>query len=459
MLTDTFSADHFLNECIDSHGDVRPVYKNLMNNLDRLGMEEMQRRCQQARDLATRDAFTFRLDPREFRTVPIDWIPRIIPKEHWDNIAQGVAQRLKAINRFMLELYCGEQSIVPEDVLFSCHHYNPELQDFRPPKDVFVHIYGVDLVHMGDGNYVILEDNLRIPSGISYQMKSTEIGLQVMPELSEGYNIVPYDIKAAYQEMFLSLCDTDSPTCVLLTDSKYGAAFFEHRYLSELLGVALVEGSDLYVGHNGRVWCRSMDGDIEVDLIYRRVEDLDMFVPGLTEAYLNNKVVLVNAMGTGACDDKLVFLWVPDMIKTYLGEDAILDQAVSYDLRSLTDRQYVLQNLDKLVLKIRQGYGGLGVYIMPDLGIIYKSRLARQVIEQPQTFIAQETLDFSKHVVFDEVSGRLQERYVDLRVFATQNGNGEVSVFPGGLTRVSQASSRVTNNSSGGSCKPSWVVT
>ncbi len=458
MLMDSFPAGQSLNEFLDSSGDVRPVYEGLRNNLDRLGVDEMQRRWQQARDRSMMDAFTFRLDPREFRTVPIDWIPRIIPREHWDRIAEGVGQRLKAINRFMLDLYCGEQGIVPGDVLFSCHYYNPELQDFRPPKDVFVHIYGVDLVHMGEGNYVILEDNLRIPSGISYQMKSTEIGLQVMPELSEGYNIVPYDIKAAYQEMFLSLCDTDSPSCVLLTDSKYGAAFFEHRYLSELLGITLVEGSDLYIGGNGRVWCRSMDGDFEVDLIYRRVEDLDMFVPGLMEAYLNRKVVLVNAMGTGAVDDKLVFLWVPDMIKSYLGEDPILEQAVSYDLRSPTERQYVLQNLDNLVLKIRQGYGGLGVYIMPDLGGMYRNRLARQVIEQPQTFIAQETLDFSKHVVFDEESGRLQERYVDLRVFATQNGNGEVSVFPGGLTRVSQASSRVTNNSSGGSCKPSWVV-
>ena len=458
LFTDAFPAGHSLNEFLDSQGGVRPLYQDLMNNLDRLGVDEMQRRWQLARDQATRDAFTFRLDPREFRTVPIDWIPRIIPKEHWDNIALGVAQRLKAINRFMLDLYCGDQEVVPEDVLFSCHYYNPELQDFRPARDVFVHIYGIDLVHMGNGNYVILEDNLRIPSGITYQMKTTELGLQVMPELSEGYNIVPYDIKSAYQEMFLSLCDTNSPTCALLTDSKYGSAFFEHRYLSELLGIALVEGSDLYVGDNGRVWCRSMDGDFEVDLIYRRVEDLDMFVPGLTEAYLNHKVVLVNAMGAGACDDKLVFLWVPEMIKRYLGEDPVLEQAVSYDLRSPSERQYVLQNLDSLVLKIRQGYGGLGVYIMPDLGGVYRSRLARQVIEQPQTFIAQETLDFSKHVVFDEESGRLEERYVDLRVFATQNGNGEVNVFPGGLTRVSQASSRVTNNSSGGSCKPSWVV-
>ena len=199
---------------------------------------------------------------------------------------------------------------------------------------------------MGDGRYVILEDDLRIPSGIAYQLKTTQIGLDVLPELAGGYDIVPYDIRSAYLDMFASRCETDSPVCVLLTDSKFDSAFFEHRYLSELLGIPLVEGSDLYVGHNGRVWARCLDGDFEVDLVYRRVEDLELFVPSLSGAYLDHKVVLVNALGTGACDDKLVFLWVPDMIKAYLGEEAILEQARSYDLRSPENRQYALHNLD-----------------------------------------------------------------------------------------------------------------
>ena len=458
MLTDTRSEDHALNECLYADGSVKPVYRNLMETMDGLGVPELQRRWTDANHRAALDAFTFMLDPREFRTVPTDWIPRLIPADEWETISRGVTQRLKAINRFLLDLYCGDQQVVPPDVMYSCQHYNPELQDFRPTRDVFVHIYGIDLVHMGNGRYVILEDNLRIPSGITYQMKTTEIGIAALPELAAGYDIVPYDIRAAYHDMFASLCETDAPVCVLLTDSKFGSAFFEHRYLSELLGITLVEGSDLYVGSNGRVWARAMDGDFEVDLIYRRVEDLELFVPGLTEAYLDHKVVLVNAMGTGACDDKLVFLWVPDMIQHYLGEQAILDQAVSYDLRLPANREYVLQNLDSLVLKTRQGYGGLGVFILPDLDKGYRGRLAQQVIEQPQVFIAQETLDFSRHLVFDESRGEFEERYVDLRVFAVQDGHGEVTVFPGGLTRVSEANSRVTNNSSGGSCKPSWVV-
>ncbi len=458
MLTSLNSRTNTLNECLDTDGSIKPVYRNLMEGLESMGPSEMQRRWREANGHAEMEAFSFLLDPKDFRTVPTDWIPRIIPADHWDSISRGVAQRLKAINRFMGELYCGQQDIVPPDVMFSCQHYDPELQDFHPAGDVFVHIYGVDLVHMGNGRYVVLEDNLRIPSGITYQMKTTEIGLRVFPELAKAYDIVPYDIRAAYHDMFLSLCGSESPSCVLLTDSKYGSAFFEHRYLSELLGLPLVEGSDLYIGANGRVWAMTMDGDYEVDLVYRRVDDLELFVPGLTEAYLDQKVVLVNAMGTGACDDKLVFLWVPEMIKAYLGEEAVLDQAVSYDLRSPDQRQYVLNNLDKLVLKTRQGYGGLGVFIMPDLGSMYLSRLTEQLIQQPQAFIVQETLDFSRHLVFDEPSGELQERYVDLRVFAIQNGRGEVTVFPGGLTRVSAPSNRVTNNSSGGACKPSWVV-
>ena len=458
MLIDTINRRHVLNECLCADGSVKPVYRNLMDTMENLGVEELQRRWVVANDQAALDAFTFMLDPKEFRTVPTDWVPRLIPAQDWEVISRGVAQRLKAINRFLLDLYCGDQDVVPPDVMYSCQYYNPELQDFRPAQDVFVHIYGIDLVHMGDGRYVILEDNLRIPSGITYQMKSAEIGLGVLPELTEGYDIVPYDIRAAYHEMFASLCDVPGPVCVLLTDSKYGSAFFEHRYLSETLGITLVEGSDLYIGNDGRVWSRAMGGDFQVDLIYRRVEDLELFVPGLTDAYLNHKVVLVNAMGTGACDDKLVFLWVPDMIERYLGEPAILDQAVSYDLRSPTNREYVLQNLDNMVLKTRQGYGGLGVFILPDLDKGYRNRLAQQLIEQPQVFIAQETLDFSQHIVFDESSGEFEERYVDLRVFAVQNGHEEVTVFPGGLTRVSEANSRVTNNSSGGSCKPSWVV-
>lgn len=438
--------------------ELRPLYADLMASLDGLGEDRMVERWRKAKREVELDAFSFALDPKEFRPVPTDWIPRIIDIDEWRTIKAGVEQRLKALNLFLLDLYAGQQSVVPDDVVYSCQYFYPEFQGFRPAKDIFVHIYGIDLVQQRDGRYVVLEDNLRIPSGITYQLKSLEIAQQLFPELSEGYDIVPYEIRDTYLDLFTSLCDNPEPTCVLLTDSRFGSAFFEHRYLSELLGIPLVEGGDLYIGYEGDVRMKTIDGDVHVDLIYRRVEDLEIFVPGLTDAYLNGKVVLVNGMGTSVADDKLAFLWVPDMIRHYLDEEPILDQGRSYDLDDPASRAYVLENLDKMVLKTRQGYGGLGVFIMPDLGGNYRTQLARQIIENPRAMIAQETIEFAQHVIFDEEACEYDERYIDLRVYAVQNGRGEATAFPGGLTRVSRAGNRVTNNSSGGLCKPTWVV-
>ncbi len=446
------------SEWQDSEGRVRRHYESIAEAVERLGPQEMARRWGAAGRQVDFDAFTFYLDPRQYRPAPADWLPRVIPAEHWEVISAGVTQRLKAINRFLLDLYDGEQTIVPPEVVFTSRYFYPEVQGFRPPKGVFVHIYGIDLVHMGEGRYVVLEDNLRIPSGIAYQLKTADMASRLFPEFAQGYDIRPYDIRQGYLDMFRSLCDVESPVCVLLTDGKFGSAFFEHRCLSDLLGIPLVEGADLYVGNDGRVYARTLDRDIAVDLIYRRVEDLEMFLPGLREAYLDRKVVLVNGIGSGAADDKLVFLWAPQMIESYLGETAILEQAKSYNLQDAADRRFVIENLDMLVIKARQGYGGLGVYVMPDLSETHRARVARDIIENPEVFIAQETLDFSDHMVFNDAAGALERRRVDLRVFAIQDGNGNVTVFPGGLTRVALPGGRITNNSSGGLCKPTWVV-
>jgi uncharacterized circularly permuted ATP-grasp superfamily protein len=203
---------------------------------------------------------------------------------------------------------------------------------------------------------------------------------------------------------------------------------------------------------------QTLDGDIPVDVIYRRVEDLDIFTPGLMQSYLEGKVILINAMGTGAADDKLVYMYAPEIIRHYLGEEPVLKQVPSFNLLASDQRLHVLGNLDEMVLKTRSGYGGLGVYVMPDLGTVNRTSITQQIIERPEAFIAQETLDFSKHMVLDVASGQLVERFIDLRVFAFQNENGNVTVPPGGLTRVSSGGTRITNNSSGGMCKPTWVV-
>ncbi len=458
VTTAEATVDAFYNEWRGTDGELRPHYEGLTRTIESAGFEDLSHRLVDARRQVDLDSVTFYLDPGSYRNMPTDFLPRVIPLAHWETIAAGVEQRLRCINLFLGELYSGQQDVVPDDVIYSSQHFYPEAQGFRPPKDVFVHIYGIDLVHLGDGRYVVLEDNLRIPSGISYQLKSVQLSSELFPEFARDYDIIPFDIRDAYLGMLRSLSDNPDPVCVLLTDGKYGSAFFEHRYLSELLDIPLVEGPDLYVGPDGYVYARTLDADVRVDVIYRRVEDLDLFVPGLGEAYLDGKVVLVNGIGTGAADDKLVFLWVPEMIERYLGQTAILEQAKSYNPADVDGRKFVLENLDSLVIKTRQGYGGLGVFVMPDLGEGYKARVANNILQNPMAFIAQETLDFSQHMVFNEQTRSLEPHHVDLRVFAVQSGDGTVSVFPGGLTRVAQAGSRITNNSSGGLCKPTWVV-
>lgn len=439
-------------------GRPREHYRRIAEVVDVLGAEGLAQRWRSAQLQVEHDAFTFYLDPRQFRLTPTDWIPRVIPIEHWELIEAGVTQRIRALNMFLFDLFNDGQDIVPPDVVFTSQYFYPEVQGFKPPRDLFVHIYGVDLVHMGDGDYYVLEDNLRIPSGISYQLKTVEMVSTILPEFTGGYDIEEYRIKDAYLDLFRSLCENDSPTCVLLTDGRFGSAFFEHRYLSEVLGIPLVEGTDLYVGFDGRVYARTIDGDVPVDVIYRRVEDLEIFVPGLRDAYLDGKVVLVNGLGTGSADDKLVFMWVPEMIEKYLGEPPILSQAPSYNLQDPESRRFVMDNLDDLVVKVRQGYGGTGVYVMPDLDADRRAQVAQGILEDPDVYIAQETLDFSKHIVFNDANGTLEPRHIDLRVFAIQDGNGKVTVFPGGLTRVARHGGRITNNSSGGLCKPTWVV-
>jgi uncharacterized circularly permuted ATP-grasp superfamily protein len=452
------AAGYANNEVLERDGSSRSLYGPVMAAVEEMGATEIAGRWRKARREADRDNFTFLLAGGDHRTVPTDWLPRVIAKDDWDTIAAGVSQRMRALNRFLYDLYCGSQRVVPDEVVGTSRYFRPELRDVCPPRDLFVHIYGVDLVRVEDGSYVVLEDNLRVPSGISYQLKCLEIGGRVLPELRDQYEIVPFDISDAYEGLIASLSDDPAARAVLLTDGRGGSAFFEHRYLSDLLDIPLVEGYDLFVDRDGYVRAHTLDGDARVDVIYRRVDDLELFVPGLTQAYCDGKVALINAPGTGVADDKLVFLWVPEMIRHYLDEEPILRQAASYALFSPEDRRRVREDLDRLVLKTRDGYGGFGVFILPDLDADARAKVLRLITERPEAFIAQETLDFSQHLVFNDARSSFEPRYIDLRAFAVQSRGGEVQAFPGGLTRVARANTRITNNSSGGLCKETWVV-
>ena len=450
----------FIDESRRADGTPRELYAPFFDWMERATYDEIADRQADAERQAARDSFAFLLDPFRFRPAPIDLLPRLISSDEWELVAAGVRQRQRALNLFLLDLYCGDQQVVPPEVVYTCERFAPDLAGVRPRGGVYVHVYGADLVRDVDGEFVVLEDNLRIPSGIAYQMKTCELAASAFPELAAAYRVEPYDPAPAFRALFASLASEHGGAAVILTDGKYGAAFFEHRYLSELLGVPLVEGQDLYCDASGAgsIRARTLDGDLPVDVIYRRVEDLDTFVPGLRQAAKDGRVALVNAMGSGAADDKLVFLWVPEMIRRYLGEEPILRQPESQNLLDEASRAYALDHLDELVVKSRGGSGGAGVAIGPELSAAELAKTHRLLAERPEEHIAQRMIDFSAHLVLDREAGGFAERRVDLRVFSYQNAHGEVTVPVGGLTRVARAESRITNNSAGGLCKPTWVV-
>ncbi len=446
------------NECLLPNGSPRELYAPLLDWMESSGRREVAARTSAAATMGAMESFTFQLDPLTFRATPVDMLPRLLLANEWAHVTAGVEQRQRALNLFLLDLYCAQQPVVPLEVVYSCDHFYPEVSGIRPRKDVFVHLYGADLVRDVSGQFVVLEDNLRIPSGISYQLKTSELAARTFPEFADIYRIEQYNLAEGFRRLFRTLESEYAGPAVILTDSKYGAAFFEHRYLSELLKIPLVEGHDLYRDPEGRIRARTLDGDFVVDVVYRRVEDIERFVPGMRQSYREGRVGLVNALGTGAADDKLVFRWVPDMIRHYLGEEPILRQAETHNLLDESTRRHVLGNLDSLVIKSRAGYGGFGVAIGPELSSGQREEVEFKVSNHPEAYVGQEIIDFSKHLVFDGASGQVVERYVDLRVFSIQDGDGVVTVPVSPLTRVSPSAARITNNSSGGLCKPTWVV-
>ena len=286
------------NECRLSNGRPRELYAPLLEWMESTGSSEVAARTLAAANIGAMESFTFLLDPLTFRATPIDVLPRLIPADEWTHITAGVEQRQRALNLFLLDLYCGldlyfgQQPVVPPEVVYTCEYFHPEVSGVRPRKDVFVHFYGVDLVRDVSGDFVVLEDNLRIPSGISYQLKTAELAARTFLEFADIYRIEQYTLAEAFKRLFSSLESESGGPAVILTDSKYGSAFFEHRYLSELLKIPLVEGHDLYRDADGRIRARTLDGDFVVDVVYRRVEDIDTFIPGMRQAYREGHVGL-----------------------------------------------------------------------------------------------------------------------------------------------------------------------
>ncbi|KGE03790.1 circularly permuted type 2 ATP-grasp protein [Pseudohaliea rubra] len=407
------------------------------------------------------------------RAWPFDIIPRIIPAREWAGVRAGLVQRSRALNCFIDDIYNRQRiladGIVPAEIVLQSSNYKPQCAGVSPRFGVWAHVCGSDLVRDADGHLYVLEDNLRVPSGVSYMVENREITKRVLPELFENYSILPVDdYPSQLYQMLASLSPRERkrPCVVVLTPGIYNAAYFEHAFLAQGMGAELVEGADLFVGDDDCVYMRTVDGPVRVDVIYRRIdedfmdpeafrEDSVLGVPGLMRAWRGGKVAIANAPGAGVADDKVVYAYVPEMIRYYLGEKSLLRSVPTYLCSRREDRDYVLGNLDKLVVKPANESGGYGIMVGPHVDAATRRKFARLIEKNPRNYIAQPTLQLSTAPTC--VDGGIEPRHLDLRPFILQGR--EAWVTPGGLTRVAMVKgSLVVNSSQGGGSKDTWIV-
>jgi uncharacterized circularly permuted ATP-grasp superfamily protein len=408
------------------------------------------------------------------RAWPFDIIPRTISRQQWDKTAAGLTQRLRALNLFIDDLYHEQHilrdKVVPRYLIENSTNFRPECIDVSPPHGVWAHICGTDLVRDGDGEFYVLEDNLRVPSGVSYMLENRAITKRVLPELFENDNILPIDDYPA--RLFDTLASLSprpvkQPEIVVLTPGIFNSAYFEHAFLAQRMGAELVEGSDLTVGDDDRVYMRTIDGLSRVDVIYRRIDDLfldpqvfrkdsALGVPGLMRAWKKGNVALANAPGAGVADDKVIYAYVPQIIKYYLDEEPLIRNVETFLCEDQKQRGYVLANLDKLVVKPANESGGYGMLVGPHSTQKEQARFAELIKANPRNYIAQPTLALSTAPTLVE-NNHLEPRHLDLRPFVLQAK--ETYCTTGGLTRVAmKKGSLVVNSSQGGGSKDTWIV-
>jgi uncharacterized circularly permuted ATP-grasp superfamily protein len=473
-----YQFDGAYDEMFASPGVPREHYKALFARLLELPPEQL-RKSQQAADLSfLHQGITFTVYGNEEgteRVFPNDLLPRIIPSQEWQKIERGLTQRIAALNLFLEDIYHHGRiladGVVPRELVYSCRHYRREMRDLHVPHGIYVSICGTDLVRLPDGSFAVLEDNLRVPSGVSYMLANRKVLKKVFPTLFRDYGVSPVDhYGQALLATLRALAPSNSsarhePKVVLLTPGVFNSAYFEHTFLAQQMGIELVEGRDLLV-HNNIVYMRTTAGLQRVDVIYRRVDDdfLDplcfrsdssLGVPGLFNSYRAGNVILANAIGTGVADDKAVYAYVPAIIRYYLNEDPILANVETYLLNDPSQRKYVLEHLDQLVVKAVGESGGYGMLIGPHSSEADREDFRRRIEAEPRNYIAQPTLSLSRAPCFLE--GEVQARHVDLRPYILFGEN--VTLVPGGLTRVAlRRGSLVVNSSQGGGSKDTWVL-
>lgn len=464
------------DEMFDGNGSIREHYRPLVETLCRITSDEFQRRKAMT-DLSMRQdgvGFTvYRAEEGIERVWPMDPVPRIITAAEWEQIERGLVQRLTALNLFLNDIY-HDQLILKDRVIdplliYQGGFFRREFMGATVPKNIYIHICGTDLIRDSDGRYLVLEDNGRTPSGVSYMLHNRQVLKRVFPQLFDGYDVLPNDeYPAALLDVlkYIAPPRRSDPTVVLLSPGMYNSAYFEHSYLAQRMGIELVEGRDLIVDQN-HVFMRTTRGPKPVDVIYRRVDDdfLDplvfrpdsiLGVPGLVNAYRAGNVALANSIGTGIADDKGIYPFVPDMIRYYLRQDPVLPNVETFRPLVPAHRSHVLANLENLVVKAVNESGGYGMLIGPASTAAQRADFAAKVAAHPRDFIAQPVVQLSTHPTFVE-GNRFAGRHVDLRPFVLCGET--ITVVPGGLTRVAlPEGSLVVNSSQGGGSKDTWVL-
>jgi len=470
-----YDTEGFYDELFEGPGRPRRGTSILIDKLESLPEGDILRRQKAAEAALFNMGVTFTVYSDETgieKIFPFDIIPRIVEPEDWKQIESGLKQRIHALNLFINDVYHKQRiikdGIIPEYLLYSGKCFQHQCRGLTPPKGVWCHITGTDLVRDNDGKYYVLEDNLRTPSGVSYVLENRQVLKRTFPHVFEASKVRPVD---DYPERLLSTLqnlttqDSYQPNVVLLTPGVYNSAYFEHSFLAQQMGIELVEGSDLVVS-DGYVFMRTTKGFEKVDVIYRRIDDtfLDpkafnpnsmLGVPGIMEVYKAGHVALANAPGTGIADDKVIYAYVPNIIKYYTGEDPILPNVPTYVCWEEKEMKHVLGNLDKFVVKAANESGGYGMLVGPHASRSEREKFAELIKASPRNYIAQPTVSLSRVPVI--VDDHFEGRHVDLRPYVLYGE--DIYVMPGGLTRVAlKKGSLVVNSSQGGGSKDTWVL-
>lgn len=470
---DNYKTGGFFDEMFTADGQTRSGYTFFKERVEQLSNEEFMRRQISAERALMAMGITFNVyseNEGTERIMPVDIIPRIVSAQEWEKMEKGLIQRITALNLFLADIYSDQKiikdGIIPKEVIYSSKNYLEPCMGIKPPKNIWIHITGTDLIRGNDGEYMVLEDNLRCPSGVSYMMENRELLKQTFPEVVAKTQIRPIaDYPHKLLQMLRFISDRPEPTVVVLTPGIYNSAYFEHSYLAQQMGVELVDARDLVV-HEGYVKMRTTKGFKIIDVIYRRIDDtfLDpktfnpdslIGIPGIFDVYKKGKIALANAPGTGVADDKVIYAYVPRMIKYYLGEDPIIDNVKTYICSEPDDLKFVLENIGDLVVKEANEAGGYGMLIGPKSTKEEQENFKKCILANPRNYIAQPTISLSRVpcLIDDHAEGR----HVDLRPYILY-GDG-VNVMPGGLTRVAlRKGSLVVNSSQGGGSKDTWVL-